>query len=195
MKILNTNQFIAERIKVQAVSNRELDVIQKKYGKCRYFPKTRDELKNVIDYHLMYDDETKYNFNDIYTGEVTDMSYIFGSMYQNFDVSEWDVSKVTNMKGMFWGCKKFNCDISKWDVSNVTDMSKMFCNAESFNQSLDAWKDKIAKVTNMECMFMGANSLDQNLSSWNILSNVKHEHMFSHCPIEHDESKQPNFNK
>ena len=51
-------------------------------------------------------------------------------------ISNWDVSKVTNMKGMFSDKDSFNQDISKWDVSNVTDMSYMFSYAESFNQDI-----------------------------------------------------------
>ena len=35
-------------------------------------------------------------------------------------ISEWDVSNVTNMKGLFKRRCDFNEDISKWNVSNVT---------------------------------------------------------------------------
>ena len=31
------------------------------------------------------------------------------------------------MKGMFYGVKNFNEDISNWDVSKVTNMKEMFC--------------------------------------------------------------------
>ena len=37
----------------------------------------------------------------------------------NKDISNWNVSNVTDMNYMFGGCKKFNQDISKWDVSKV----------------------------------------------------------------------------
>jgi surface protein len=43
----------------------------------------------------------------------------------NGDISNWDVSNVTNMRGMF-GLSKFNCDISSWDVSKVFAMDDMF---------------------------------------------------------------------
>ena len=47
-------------------------------------------------------------------------------------------------------------EISNWDVSNVTDMNNMFDRATSFNQSLNKWN--VSKVTDMYCMFWGATS-------------------------------------
>ena len=35
------------------------------------------------------------------------------------DLSNWDVSSVTNMWSMFNNALAFNGDISSWDVSNV----------------------------------------------------------------------------
>ena len=37
------------------------------------------------------------------------------------DVSRWDVSKVTNMRSIFYRASSFNGDVSKWDTSNVRD--------------------------------------------------------------------------
>ena len=44
------------------------------------------------------------------------------------DISNWNVSKVTDMWGMFYHCKKLKSvgDISKWDVSNVIHSTYMF---------------------------------------------------------------------
>ena len=42
------------------------------------------------------------------------------------DISVWDVSKVTDMGAMFYGCKAFNQDISAWDVSKVKDNKGIF---------------------------------------------------------------------
>ena len=54
----------------------------------------------------------------------------------NCDLSEWDVSSVSDMAGMFPQANAFNCDLSIWDVSRVTNMDNMFLNAVSFNQKL-----------------------------------------------------------
>ena len=40
----------------------------------------------------------------------------------NCQISNWDVSNVTNMEGMFYYCKEFNQPLNNWDVSNVTNM-------------------------------------------------------------------------
>ena len=44
------------------------------------------------------------------------------------DISYWNVSKVTDMWGMFYHCEKLKSvgDISKWDVSNVIHSTYMF---------------------------------------------------------------------
>ena len=52
-------------------------------------------------------------------------------------------------------------EISNWDVSKVTNMNAMFQNATSFNQPLNNWN--VSKVTNMEAMFWGATSFNQPL--------------------------------
>ena len=46
-------------------------------------------------------------------------------------ISNWDVSSVTQMNGMFNGQSSFNGDISSWDVSSVTNMAGMFIDPDS----------------------------------------------------------------
>lgn len=55
-------------------------------------------------------------------------------------ISEWDVSNVTNTRGMFNGATNFISDISKWDVSNVTNMAYMFADAKRIVQDISNWK-------------------------------------------------------
>ena len=43
-----------------------------------------------------------------------------------WDISNWDVSNVTNMDFMFYNCIELDSDISQWDVSNVTSNDDMF---------------------------------------------------------------------
>ena len=42
------------------------------------------------------------------------------------EISNWDVSNVTNMSYMFGAEFSFNQPLNNWNVSNVTDMEAMF---------------------------------------------------------------------
>ena len=44
----------------------------------------------------------------------------------NGDISQWNVSNVTDMGLMFYGCLSFNNDISNWNVSNVKYTNGIF---------------------------------------------------------------------
>jgi len=75
---------------------------------------------------------------------------------QNFDadVSNWDTSGVTTMRGMFSVAKAFNQPVS-FNTSSVTNMEFMFY-FTAFNQPLSF---DTSKVTAMAAMFHWANSL------------------------------------
>ena len=53
-----------------------------------------------------------------------------------------DLSNVSKMDFVTCsdGASSFNWDISDWDVSKVTHMTNMFQGATSFNQPLNDWK-------------------------------------------------------
>ena len=42
------------------------------------------------------------------------------------EIAHWDVSRVTDMSGLFDNLQSFNADISSWDTSGVTTMAGMF---------------------------------------------------------------------
>jgi surface protein len=73
-------------------------------------------------------------------------------------ISNWDVSRVKDMNGLFSDRDSFNDSLALWDVSNVTNMSSMFRNATKFNQDLSAWN--VSKVTSMDEMFFSAHSFN-----------------------------------
>ena len=90
---------------------------------------------------------------------------------EQFDgISEWDVSNVTSMAGMFKGAKKFNQPLDNWDVSNVKNMAYMFHKAASFNQSLNNWD--VSNVEDMQGMFCNTLCFNQPLNKWDV-SNVE----------------------
>ena len=69
---------------------------------------------------------------------------MFANSKFNGDLSNWDVSNVTNMESIF-NSSKFNGDLSNWDVSNVTNMRGMFCNSV-FDGDISNWDVSNVKV-------------------------------------------------
>ena len=98
-------------------------------------------------------------------------------IYTNGGISEWDVSKVTDMRELFINRNTFNENISSWDTSQVTDMSLMFYWASpgfsqgwsAFNQDIGNWNT--AQVTDLGGMFLtdgyGKSAFNQDIGRWN----------------------------
>jgi surface protein len=83
---------------------------------------------------------------------VKDMTNMFrGATNFNGDLSNRDVSKVTNFATMFYGDTIFNSDLSNWITNSGTNMSNMFVNAKAFNSDLSDWN--VENVTTMANMF------------------------------------------
>ncbi len=93
------------------------------------------------------------------------------------DVTQVDVSGITDMSNLFYAADNFNQDISGWDVSNVTDMNYMFGDAENFNQDISSWD--VSNVTNMMLMFWNAYAFNQDISGWDVSSVTKMDGMFN----------------
>ena len=77
----------------------------------KYFPETTEELRDIIKQRIETEGK-EANLNDIDTSKITDMSNLFRELDFNGDISNWDVSNVTNMGSMFYKCKSFNQNIS-----------------------------------------------------------------------------------
>ena len=113
-------------------------LLSKKHNKLEYVIHATDKtiqqiVKDELD-RLGHDAD----LNHIDVSKVTNMASLFSCAVDDYlggfmkyedlnpDISEWDVSNVKNMDGMFWGCEQFNCDISKWNVNNVETHDRMF---------------------------------------------------------------------
>jgi surface protein len=182
MKAINT--YITEKLRISKSKS-------SKNRKYTLFPETKPELIQMIK-DEMYKNGNKCNYecnlNHIDTSKITDMSWIFGkpdySAYGlekfNGDISEWDVSNVKRMYGMFLGNKSFNNDISQWDVSNVESMSYMF-SGSGFNGDIYNWN--VSNVKNMEGMFEYSD-FNQDISGWDVSSVQDMSYIFDHCNIK-----------
>jgi surface protein len=83
-----------------------------------------------------------------------DAGYCSNAASFDDDISQWNVSRVTNMNAMFHSASAFNQDLSQWEVSRVTTFESMFEGASSFSQSL-CWD--IPDDATTTSMFLDAN--------------------------------------
>ncbi len=132
--------------------------------------------------------ELASSFNDDISdwdvSNVTDMRAVFyqAGAYNNGGVPlDWGdkTSKVTTMAGMFRDATAFNQDISSWNTESVIDMLVMFERASNFNQPLNRWN--VEKVYNMSGMFSDATNFNQPLNQWNPERVTNMSGMFSYA--------------
>ncbi|HSW60414.1 MAG TPA: BspA family leucine-rich repeat surface protein, partial [bacterium] len=164
-------------------------------GKC--LPSDSQKIEEIIQWGGLSFGDTEYQFGEaaflnITAEDAPDLSKtkslrgtfagcgsLAGYGFDDGPFNKWGVSKITDMKGMFFGAFLFNEDISSWDVSNVTDMSYMFSNASSFNKEISGWD--ISNVINMSYMFSYASSFNNNISEWDVSDVTDMSYMFSHA--------------
>jgi len=161
--------------------------------KLKYFPKTRDELRNIIKQLLNErNDDGIIDLNDIDTSEITDMSGLFcenGIMNGiiNINISSWNVSKVRDMSGMFWGCRNLESigDLSDWDVSSVRDMYSMFYNCVNLKSIGDISGWNVFNVRDVNCMFFNCKNLENiGTLKWDVSKFKNISSMFYNCGIK-----------
>ncbi len=107
--------------------------------------------------------------------EMKNLTTITGLNYLN-------TSEVTNMLGMFWGCKYLtSLDLSSFNTANVTDMRFMFNKCENLT-SLDVSSFNTANVINMLAMFWDCKNLTSlDVSSFNTSNVTDMSAMFENC--------------
>ena len=111
------------------------------------------------------------------TGAISGMSAFYGASLLT-SVPEHIPSTVTGVEGMFSGATIFNDpNISKWDMSNVRSTFQMFTNAKAFNQPLNNWN--MSQVDNPGWMFYGASAFNQPLNKWNMSKATNMMYMFN----------------
>ena len=167
INIKHINKYIIEKLKISKST----------LNKSILFPNSKSELQDIIKKEVK-ENGNHCSLNHIDVSKITDMSNLFDDIelvYFNGNISDWDVSNVTNMKLMFIDCD-FNGDLSDWDVSNVTNMAGMFAHSKFNNKSICNWD--ISNVTNMTVMFNNCD-FNQDISHWKINPNCQIIDMFS----------------
>lgn len=134
-----------------------------------FSPKTKEQLRSIIEQEIAKNGPT-CNLNHIDVSQIRDMSALFKKSKENLilqsfngDISQWDVSHVEDMRGMF--CySPFNGDISGWDVSSVESMCSMFANSQ-FDGDISNWD--VSHVEHMSNMFENSR-FTGDISRWDV---------------------------
>ena len=133
--------------------------------------KTSDGINSLFEF---MSDAVYIETGDFDTSKVTVMRAMFYCCYAltSLDVSKFDTSKVTIMDHMFGGCYALtSLDVSKFDTSNVTYMDAMFCDCKALT-SLDVSNFDTSKVYHMWYMFNGCSSLTTIFASDKFVTNT-----------------------
>ena len=167
-------------------------IINKDYQEAKIVVKSFVELKKIIDDRYVKlgvgTEQDPIDFNDIDVSNIDsffDNKGIFeGTKFKYIDISDWDVSEVTDMNRMFYMCKALKSvgNISGWDVFSVTDMSYMFYGCTYFNQNISSWD--VSNVIGVSYMFGWCESFNQDLSNWNVSKVRYHGGAFTGCSIK-----------
>ena len=118
----------------------------------------------------------------------------------NREVGLWNISKATNLLGMF-GCTNVNTNvlgtfnnagsdsIKNWNTSNVTNMTQLFQMQLNFNQDIGSWD--VSKVTAFTSMFYMVppitnsfnNGGSPSINNWNTSSALDMSYMFNYATV------------
>ena len=186
------NQYIKEKL-----------IINKDYRDNIIVVKSFDELRKIIEDR--YDklgpgtEKNPIDFNDIDVSNLDSFCNDKGiglferTQFKYIDISDWNVSNVTNMGVMFYGCKELESigDLSNWDVSNVTLMCTMFSYCIKLKSLGDISGWDVSNVNDMMFMFEWCKSFNQDISNWDVSNVTIQCGIFLNCPIK-DEYK-PKF--
>ena len=182
--------------------NEKLKALETATNKIEYFkksavvPAASMNAVNIEDEESDYEiklwldptDKTAYYYAEtekVYLN--TDSSEMFyrSYIYQienilGLDLSNFDTSKVTNMRSMFFGMSNLTTlNLSNFDTSKVTDMQKMFDDMSNLT-ALNLSNFNTSKVTNMNQMFHATPSLTSlDLSNFDTSNVTDMQNMFS----------------
>ena len=144
------SRYIQEKLVINSLQEK---LVIKKTNQYKYFPKTKKELKDII-LQRIKEEGNEVDLNDIDLSKITNMSGMFYNYKFTCDISNWDVSNVRAMSYMFEK-SKFNGDLSKWDVSNVRRFTHIFMRS-SFSGDISNWKINPDAKDHMQRMFTGS---------------------------------------
>lgn len=161
------------------------------------------EIDNGTDRKIIFQNEN-YTFgdsnNNIFTGQVKNMSDLFRDSNFNSSINYWDVSSVNNMSALFKNATLFNQDLNNWNTSSLVDLTSTFESSINFNSDISTWDVSnvesfdntfrlsvfnstienwnTSNVRSMFRTFAGNLNFNQPLSNWDVSNVVNMENLF-----------------
>lgn len=124
------------------------------------------------------------DLSDWDVSQISNMTSMFSRCVnlKSLNLNKWNTSKVRNMSYLFSGCEKLEeLHISCWDLSNVESTSSMFLNCSSLH-FLDVTNWNVGNVNRMGRMFSGCDALKSlDVSKWNVYKVSDMSRMFVNC--------------
>mgnify|MGYP006225151237 FL=1 len=96
------------------------------------------------------------------------------------------------MEGLFYSSNPVKADLSNWDVSNVTNMGSLSIGLGDVNPGINNWN--VSKVNVMSSFFGNTNKYFEgiDLSGWDVSKVTSCKNFYSNI-TDWPESKKPNF--
>lgn len=124
------------------------------------------------------------NFN--FSKNCIDITYFFASCQSliDIDLSEWDVSNIQWMGGLFFNCsglEKFS--FKNWKTSNIYSTASMFKNCYRLEKIIDTNGLDMTTCTDINAMFYDCKNLKsiEGIENWNTKNLNTIEHAFEGC--------------
>lgn len=165
--VLNSPDDITEELRCSIVNN-NIDTLTINYEFTRFRKKGEEERSWRLDQRRtnpFYGLELKHiDFEIILGADVHSLAGAFAYQFELENITIRDISRITDLSGMFYRARKFNHPLDGWDTSGVTSLRDMFSGAKAFNQPVGDWNT--SNVTTMAEMFNGAESFNQPVGDW-----------------------------
>ena len=104
--------------------------------------------------------------------ELTHGEYVFYGCtgLTTIDLSHWDVTPVTSLKGFFQGCSNLALiNVADWDMSGILDPSQIFYGCAIETVDVSSWD--LSSATTVASIFNGCAALiTVDVSSWDVSS-------------------------
>lgn len=139
----------------------------------------------VTDLSDFFEGATVFNDPNVSKWDVSNVTKFTRMFYQaqafNQPLNDWNIAKAENIAIMFGFASAFNQPLDMWNTSNVTDMSGAFNYAKAFNQNINSWD--VSKTTRMNDMFYRASQFNQPLDKWNVANVTTMANMFRNTTV------------